>query len=81
MPKQFIQPQDLYNPGTYTHVVAAQGGKLVFISGQVAVDAQGQPVGAGDLRAQAQQVYANLQTALAAIGATFDDVVNRYVSF
>ncbi len=75
MPKQFINPEGLSNPGTYTHVVTAQGGKLIFISGQVALDAQGQVVGAGDLKAQTKQVFENLKTALASQGATFADVV------
>ena len=73
--KQFIQPTGLANPGTYTHVVTAEGGKVVFIAGQVAQDANGQIVGKADLRAQTQQVLENLKTALAAAGATFDDVV------
>ncbi len=81
MPKQFINPDGLSNPGTYTHVVTVQGGKLIFISGQVALDAQGQVVGAGDLKAQAKQVFENLKTALASQSATFTDVVklNIYI--
>jgi enamine deaminase RidA (YjgF/YER057c/UK114 family) len=81
MPKQFINPPGLSNPGTYTHVVRVQGSKLVFISGQVALDASGNFVGAGDLRAQAKQTLENLKTALAAASATLSDVIklNIYV--
>jgi enamine deaminase RidA (YjgF/YER057c/UK114 family) len=81
MSKQFINPEGLSNPGTYTHVVTVQGGNLIFISGQVALDAQGQIVGAGDLKAQVKQVFENLKKALASQGATFTDVVkiNIYV--
>lgn len=62
-------------PGVgYTHVVMGTG-RFVAISGQVALDAQGDVVGAGDAAAQARQVFANLQRCLAAAGATFDDVV------
>jgi len=75
MPKEFIQPQGLNKPAAYTHVVAARSSQTIFISGQVAVDETGQLVGRGDLRAQAEQVFANLKTALAAVGATFADVV------
>ncbi len=62
-------------PTGYTHVVAAQGGKLVFIAGQVAFDKAGNVVGKGALKAQTQQVYLNLRTALAAAGASPKDVV------
>lgn len=62
-------------PGTgYTHVVMGSG-RLVAVSGQVAFDAQGELVGAGDPAAQAQQVFENLRRCLAAAGATFDDVI------
>lgn len=75
MPKQFINPKELSNPGTYTHVVAAEGKRLIFISGQIALDAQGQLVGKGDLRAQTKQVFENLKIALASAGAGFSDIV------
>src|SRR5512140_2108201 len=81
MPTQFINPKDLSNPGTYTQVVVAEGKKTIFISGQVALDASGQVVGKGDLGAQTKQVFENLKIALAAVGATFGDVVkmNTYI--
>ncbi len=73
--KEFIQPEGLSNPGSYTHVVTARGGKMIFIAGQVAQDVNAQLVGEGNLRTQTQQVFQNIRTALAAAGATFDDVV------
>jgi len=72
---EFINPKGLAAPHGYTHVITTKPGKMVFISGQVAMDAQGHLVGKGDLRAQTKQVFENLKTALAASGATFDDVV------
>jgi enamine deaminase RidA (YjgF/YER057c/UK114 family) len=45
------------------------------ISGQVALDENGDLVGPGDLEAQTWQVFANLNRALAAAGATFTDVI------
>lgn len=75
MDKQFLNPPNISKPTGYTHVVAAQGSRLIFIAGQVALDAQGQLVGAGDFAAQAKQVYENLSRALAAVGASFEDVV------
>lgn len=81
MEKQFIHPEGLARPGTYTPVVTARGGKTIWIAGQVPQDAAGELVGRGDLPAQVEQVYRNLQSALAGAGATFDDVVklNVYV--
>ena len=81
MEKQFINPEGLARPGTYTPVVTARGGKTIWIAGQVPQDAAGQLVGRGDLPAQIEQVYRNLQLALAGAGATFNDVVklNVYV--
>src|SRR5205823_14473822 len=68
-------PPALSKPTGYTHVVEASGGKTVYISGQIALDKDGNVVGQGDMKAQAEQVFKNLQAALAAAGATFKDVV------
>jgi reactive intermediate/imine deaminase len=70
-----INPDTIARPTGYSHVVEAHGNRTVYISGQVALDRQGNLVGAGDMKAQAEQVFQNLQAALAAAGATFDDVV------
>ena len=70
-----IAAPDGMTPGMgYTHVVIGSG-RLVALSGQVALDEQGQVVGAGDPAAQARQVFENLRRCLAAAGATFDQVV------
>jgi reactive intermediate/imine deaminase len=76
-------PPDLSRPTGYTHVVEATGPvKTIYISGQIAFDKTGNLVGAGDMKAQAEQVFANLETALKAAGATFSDVVkmNTYIT-
>ena len=59
----------------YANAVRVRAGDLLFISGQVAWDADGQVVGRGDPVAQAEQVFANISTILDAHGATFDDIV------
>jgi len=62
------------NPGTlaalpgFTHAVRV--GPTVYVSGEVALDSTGQLVGAGDLRAQASQAFANLATVLRIAGVT-----------
>ena len=70
-----INPAGLRRPPTYTPVVRATGGSTVYCSGQVSVDIEGRLVGEGDFAAQARQVFANLRTALAAVGADFSNVV------
>jgi len=74
MPHTYINPGAVSKPNNYTHVVSTQGSRIVFISGQVAIDAAGNIVGQGDLAAQAAQVFENLKACLASVGATFADV-------
>lgn len=69
------RPQGLQINPAYSHVVVASGARTVYISGQVALDADGALVGAGDLGAQTTQVMRNLGAALASAGAGFADVV------
>jgi len=57
----------------FTHVVSSAG-RIVFVSGCVATDAQGRVVGGSDVVAQARQVHENIKRCLAAAGATFADV-------
>ncbi|WP_314174368.1 RidA family protein [Streptomyces winkii] len=62
-------------PGNgYSHVVWGDG-RFVAVSGQIALDENGDLVGPGDPAAQARQVFVNLRRCLAAAGAGFDDVV------
>lgn len=81
MLKEYINPASLSNPPGYTHVVTVTGGTTLYISGQIALDREGNLVGEGDFRAQAEQVFRNLGSALAAAGATFEDVIklNFYI--
>jgi enamine deaminase RidA (YjgF/YER057c/UK114 family) len=69
-----INPSDLPTPPTYSHVIVATGGRLVFVAGQEPEDGQGNVVGLNDLAVQARQVFANLGCALAAAGARPDQV-------
>jgi enamine deaminase RidA (YjgF/YER057c/UK114 family) len=74
MTLECINPQTLPTPSTYTQVVVATGSRLVFVAGQEPEDEHGNLVGAGDLAAQARQVFTNLGHALAAAGARPDQV-------
>jgi reactive intermediate/imine deaminase len=70
-----LTPETLPRPNGYSHVVSAPVDRIVFISGQVPLDAEGQLVGAGDVAAQARQVFENLTRALEAADATWSNVV------
>jgi reactive intermediate/imine deaminase len=59
----------------YSNAVRVSAGPLLFIAGQIALDAQGRLVGKGDLRAQAVQVLDNIRAILRAAGADMQDVL------
>ena len=75
-----LQPAPLFQRALggrvlYSHVVVAAGQRMVFVSGQLARNGEGQIVGPGDMRAQIRQVGENLRLALEAAGATLKDLV------
>lgn len=77
MAKQHLDPSGLAPPpgGQFSHVVSSGPGRLVMTAGQVPLDASGEIVGAGDLLAQMRQCYRNVELALEAAGAGWDDVL------
>jgi len=78
-----VNPPTLSKPTGYTHIVEVSGpAKTIYISGQIAYDKDGNVVGGGDMKAQAEQVFKNLESALTAAGAKFSDVVkmNTYIT-
>ena len=75
-----MNPETIAKPGGYSHVVEITGpGRIVYIAGQLGLKPDGKI--AGDFRAQAVQAFENLKNALAAVGASFNDVVklNNYL--
>lgn len=66
-----VNPSSLCEPlgGVYTQVAIAPTGRTAYLSGQVALDSEGQLVGAGDHGAQARQCFTNIAAGLQAIGA------------
>ncbi len=63
------------SPAFSQAIVVPPNARTIYVGGQDAVDADGKIVGEGDLRAQTEQVLHNVQTALAAAGAGWEDVV------
>ncbi|HLH93098.1 MAG TPA: RidA family protein [Xanthobacteraceae bacterium] len=67
----------------YSHVVTVVGpGKTIYIAGQLARDPEGDIVGPGDMGAQVEQTFKNLDACLEAAGSTWADVVktNTFVT-
>ncbi len=72
---RFLNPTTMAPPAGYSHVAQVSGGKLVFLSGQVATDRSGNLVGPNHLPAQTRQVFENLKAGLEAAGTDFAHVV------
>ncbi len=71
-----IRPEGLVRSPAFSHVaVVPPGATTIYVGGQNAVSADGSLVGADDVAAQSSLALANARTALAAAGATLDDVV------
>jgi 2-iminobutanoate/2-iminopropanoate deaminase len=80
IPRHNLQPETLstrivQGHVLYSHVVVVEGRRTIFLAGQLACDRQGKVVGTGDMRAHIRQVGENLKAALAAAGATLNDLV------
>ena len=71
----FVNPPELFSPPGYAHVAEVRASRLIYVSGQVALDREGKLVGKDDIEAQADQVFRNLGAALAASGCTARNLV------
>src|SRR5262249_4542038 len=78
---QLLTPPGMHKPVGYSHLARIDGGTVVFIAGQLAIDPAGNVAGKEDFAAQARQVFENLKTAVQAAGGSFRDIVklNVYV--
>ena len=83
MPKnEIISPELAVPNGHFAQATIAEAiGRLVFISGMTARNAEGGITGVGDISAQTHQVCQNLKAAIEAAGGTLDDIarVDVYV--
>lgn len=79
MPKTLINPASLAKPSGFTHGIATQGGRMLFLAGQPGLDASGRVAAPGDLVAQFAQAIANLKTVIEAAGGQPADLVKMTV--
>lgn len=77
-----IRPEGLVHSPAFSHVaIVPAGATTIYVGGQNSVAANGSLVGEGDVAAQSARALENAKTALAAVGATVDDVVQWTVLF
>ena len=70
-----VYARDVDGKAMFPTAVSVEGKRMIFLSGQLAWDRDGNTVGKGDMRAQFEQVGQNLKNGLEAAGASLDDVV------
>ena len=81
MTRKELQPRSVARPAAaYSQAVETEGSRTVFISGQVSVDADGELVGPGDIRAQTRQVFENIKPIVEEAGGTMANVV-KFTTF
>ena len=73
---KIFSPDVLGKPlGQYSQITRVKASEFVYIAGQLATDREGRIIGADDFDAQCVQVFANIGTALASVGAGWGNVV------
>jgi len=72
-------PSELGTPPGYSQIVDVAAGRIIFISGQTALDGGGNLVGKDDFVAQAAQVFRNLAIALQERGCSASNLVKLTV--
>jgi len=75
MKKSYFNPPGSPTPKSYHHVVATEGGRLIFLSGQVAFDSDRKIVGENDVVVQTRQTMRNLKVAVETGGGQISDIV------
>ena len=75
MPFSTITTPEAKPVANYKMATRQEGGQLLYISGQVARDTDGNVIGTGDMRTQARQVFQNLRQVLQAAGGDLSDLM------
>jgi len=72
---QPVNPPSLAKPAGFSHGIEVQGGKTLYVAGQVALDKDGKLVGPGDIATQFRQICLNLRAVLLARAGQLNDIV------
>ena len=76
--KKNLSPKNFtVKTGSYSHGMSVSDGhmKLIFVTGQIAMDADGNVVCPNDIAGQAEFIFENIKKILAEADSTLDDVV------
>ncbi len=79
MPRRDVNPDSLHPAPGFSHVSVAEGSRLVYFAGQLALDQQFGIIGGDDLGEQTKAAMRNLEVAMKEVGAGWDDVVRRTI--
>ena len=71
--KKIIAPDNLHRPFGYAHAIQIE--KTLYISGQVPLDMELKSFGEGDIAAQTEQVYANMEKVVKSAGGSMRNIV------
>ena len=75
MKKLYANPASLPSPRSYHHAIAVEGGRTIYLSGQVAFDAARNIIGGDDVIAQMRHALHNMKVAVEAGGGAMSDIV------
>ncbi len=73
--KQIINPSALPRPSGFNHGILTTGGRMLFLAGQAAVNAEGQLAAPDDLVGQYEEVLRHLKAVVEEAGGTMQDIV------
>ena len=77
--RELVNPAELHPAPGFSHVAVAEGRRLVFLAGQVALDRDFSLIGGEDLLEQTKAATRNVKTAMDAVGVGWDDIVRRTI--
>jgi enamine deaminase RidA (YjgF/YER057c/UK114 family) len=77
--RELVNPPELHPAPGFSHIAIATGTKVVHLAGQVALDQQFGLVGGDDLGEQTKAAMRNVEVALQAAGASWNDIVRRTI--
>ena len=77
--RELVNPAELHPAPGFSHVAVAEGRRLVFLAGQVALDRDFSLIGGDDLLEQTKAATRNVKTAMDAVGVGWDDIVRRTI--
>jgi enamine deaminase RidA (YjgF/YER057c/UK114 family) len=79
MPRQDTNPDELHPAPGFSHITEAKGTRIVYFAGQLALGQEFGIVGGDDLGEQTKAAMGNLETAMKAVGVSWDDIVRRTI--